>query len=98
SGSSVREFRVPRLEVQKLAEGWDVLSQPRAVWSGLELFHGDRNHLTRTGHRVVQIVAELEGELVLSRCELGVEHVLAVAKMDPRRRPFHDGLPGRQAG
>src|SRR5207253_2253051 len=41
----------------------------------------DSDDLARPGHRVVQIVAELDGELVLARRQLTVEHVLAVAEV-----------------
>src|SRR5215468_4286968 len=36
----------------------------------------DRDHFARPGHRVVEIVAQLQRELVLARCELTVEDVL----------------------
>src|SRR5690349_7303211 len=55
-------------------------------------FDVDRDDLAGPGHRVVLVVAELEGQLVLSRRELRLEHVLAVAEMDPRRRALDDVL------
>src|SRR5947208_5273860 len=63
----------------------------------LPLLHVDGNHLTRAGHCVVQVVAELQRELVLAGRQLAVEHVLAVAEVDPRRSAFDDVLAGGQA-
>src|SRR3954451_11593863 len=72
-----------------------VLSPSSLILRPLLDRHGD--FLARAGNRVVQIVAELQRELVLARRELRVEHVFAVAEVDPRRRAFDDVLPGRQA-
>src|SRR5436309_14628375 len=67
------------------------------VYSNLSLLHVDRDHLASPGHRVVEVVAELDGELVLPRRQLAVEHVLAVAEVHPRRRAFDDRLARREA-
>src|ERR1700676_5135600 len=56
--------------------------------------HG--NHGARAGQRIVQVIAELKGELVLAWRQLRVELGLPVAEMDPGRSALHDGLAGRQ--
>ena len=79
------------------------LSRVETAKTNTHRVYKDRGYLTVTvitwqapGMRVVQVVAELQRELVLARGQLPVEHVLAVAEVDPRRRALDDVLAGRQ--
>src|SRR5262249_44705039 len=69
---------------------------PAPTRSGL--LHVDGDGRTHAGNRVVQVVGDLQRELVLARRQLHVDLRLAVAKMDPRRRPLDDGLSWSEAG
>src|SRR5262245_35908415 len=70
----------------------------RTGWHRVSLLRDvHRNRRAQALHRVMQVVAQLQGQLVLSRGQLHIHLGIAFPEMNPLGRALHDRLSRLQA-